>query len=539
MKKTTIYPFPIFIIGFVIVIHADIAPTKYKGWTLSPRYDSRVRMTSEFVDILWGSTCKVQAVFNLLNHTDSVINMKIGFPANLTFLKKKYPAHLYWKVEKSTSRESINEMYDFKFELNGIALTETDVPDDKIERGEEQWYGWECAIQPGCNRIILSYHVAPNPTSAYSWQKNLYYVMHTGKFWDSKIDSATVVVHFPEKLSREQIHDQTTPSTYALQDSSIEWKFNNFEPNAEHNVHLQITGFDTFQKIVKYKTALLNSQVGNKTKLDAAKFFASLTFAKGINFTAPASIDSAYYYDEILPNLSGDEVKIFQQTYGKTKYYPVGLLKSGKNYNAFSSDEEIQHSIKSALLRTAYYEKVEYKKCWEFVEFSKRLFREVITEEPKNVDAWLSFLENAYRIHPEGCNPCKFGFSLRTGGYFQNQVAKEAYTHCSTDPRIRAWYRLAAPHSAELPDTIGKVRRQTKEGYELLIKDQSSSGGIIQDITSNEFNAIKKQYRVTDANCLVKKNVLVDNKVKKTIVDILYKLRFYHLELCRELKELG
>lgn len=78
-------------------------------------------------------------------------------------------------------------------------------------------------------------------------------------FWDGKIDSATVVVHFPQKLSREQIHDQTTPSTYALQDSSIEWKFNNFEPNAEHNVHLQITDFETFQKIVKYKTALFKS----------------------------------------------------------------------------------------------------------------------------------------------------------------------------------------------------------------------------------------------------------------------------------------
>lgn len=192
--------------------------------------------------------------------------------------------------------------------------------------------------------------------------------------------------------------------------------------------------------------------------------------------------------------MSGDEVKIFQQNYGKTKYFPVGLLKSGKDYNAFGYDEEIQHSIKSALLRTGYYGKVKYKECWEFVELSKRLFREVVTEEPKNVDAWLSFLENAYRIHPEGCNPCNLGFSLRTGGYFQNQVAKEAYTHCSNDPRIRAWYRLAAPHSAELPDTIGKVSKQTKEGYELLIKNHITSGEIIQDITSNEFNAIKMQY---------------------------------------------
>lgn len=529
MNKKTRYILVLFaIIGIFSETFADIAPTQYKGWTLSPRFESRVRMTKEVVDIYWGEVCEVKAIFNLVNDSDSIIPLKIGFPVNLTFLK----------TGRRMQKDSINRIYDFKFLLNDTELKETDIPDSEINSRKEQWYGWDCKIQPGKNSIYLTYNVKTSPTYAYGWKRNLFYVLHTGKFWNRKIDSAVVTVHFPQKIVEDQIQSSTMPSGFTVYDSSITWEFKSFEPTDEHNIHLEIISFDTYQKIQIYKTELSKKHVDTGTKLDAAIFYSSLTFAKGINFTAPSSIDSAYYYTSVLPNLSSDERKIFQQEYGKTKYNAVGLLKLDKSYNEFVSDEKIQHILKSALLRTGYYGSVEYKECWKFVELARHLFNEAVTEEPKNANAWLAYLENAYRIHPEGCNPCKFGFSLRTGGYFQNEIAIEAYKHCPNNAKIKLWHDFAVPHSAELPDTVGKVRGQSEEGVELLIRDQSSGGGIIQSISTNDFNAIEKKYQIVDNNFLVKTNRKIDEETKNVIVDILYRNTFYHLRLCRELKAL-
>ncbi len=516
------------IIGTVSVMFADIAPTQYKGWTLSPKFESLVCMTSEVVDIYWGDVCKVKAVFNLANHSDTTINMKIGFPVNLTFLK----------TNQVLQQDSINRIYDFTFTLNGITITESDIPERLPYSREEQWYGWDCKIQPGYNRIDLLYYVKPSPTYSYGWQKNIYYVLHTGKFWEDKIDSAVVTVHFPQIISAEQIHSKTTPSEFKIKDSSIVWEFSSFEPTDYHNINLRITSFDIYQKMLKFNTELSSPQVDTKIKLDAAIFYASLTFDKGINFTAPAVIDSAYYYTTILPNLSTAELKVFQQYYSKTKYHVVGLLNDYENYNSFSSNGELQHIIKSALLRTGYFGNVEYKECWQFVELSKHLFLEVVTEEPENATAWLAYLENAYRIHPEGCNPCKSGFSLRTYGYFQNEIAIEAYKHCPNNAKIKLWHDFALPHSVELPDTIGKVIGYSKDGIELLIEDQSSGHGIILSITAKEFNVIEKMFQVVDKKYLIKTNIKVDEETNNAIVDILNEYSFFHLRLCSELKAL-
>ncbi len=91
--------------------------------------------------------------------------------------------------------------------------------------------------------------------------------MHTGKFWDGKIDNAVVTVHFTQKVSPDQIDRKTTPADFTITDSSIIWEFKNFEPTEEHNVHLQITSFKTFRKMDKYRLALSNPEVDTRTKL--------------------------------------------------------------------------------------------------------------------------------------------------------------------------------------------------------------------------------------------------------------------------------
>ena len=522
------------ILGAFAPLFADLAPTQYRGWALSPKFDSRVQLVSETVDIYWGEICKVKAVFNLNNQSDSAIHMKIGFPVNLTYLKKKLPEHLFIKYQSQKAHyDTLNKIYDFTFILNGRQISETDIP-KKYSRDDEQWYGWDCKIKPGANTIHLSYSVSPNLTYAYRWQENLYYVLHTGKFWDGKIDNAVVTVHFPQKISPDQIDNNTKPSGYKITDNSITWEFSNFEPTDAHNIHLLITSFKTFRKMEKFKTSLSNPQVDTRTKLDAAIFYASLTFCKGLNFTAPIDLDSTYYYSMILPDLTPEELNIFQQTYGKTSFWAVGLL---ADYNSFN-EGEIQHIVKSALLRTRYYGNVLYKECWEFVELSSRLFQEVVAEEPKNAAAWLAYLENAYRIHPEGCNPCKYGFSIGIVGYFQKKIAIEAYKHCPDNPKIKAWYKFAVPHSAEIPDTIGKVWRQSIDAIEIQLRSRYSGSQPTLSLSTDDFNVIGNQYQISGNKYLVKTNSKTDDDTKKAIIDILYKKWFYHYRLCHELKTL-
>jgi hypothetical protein len=293
--------------------------------------------------------------------------------------------------------------------------------------------------------------------------------------------------------------------------------------------------FDTGKKLQKYKIELSKENVTTKIKLDAAIFYSGLSSGKGLNFTAPVSIDSAYFYTSVLPNLSSNERKIFQHVYGKTKYNAVGLLKQKYSYNEFSSDDSLQHVLKSALLRTGYYGNIEYKECWQHVDLARRLFNEVITAEPENADAWLAYMENAYRIHPEGCNPCKGGFNLRTGGNFQNEIASEAYRHCPDNARIRQWHNFASPHTLELPDTVGKLDQQAKDYIVLSIKHGSGRGSLLPRISPDEFNVLKTKYRITDDQYIVKTNMILDDQTKHDIVDILYRCKYYHLRLCCEL----
>jgi hypothetical protein len=152
---------------------ADLAPIRYEGWSLSPKYESSVRLANETVDISWGDICTVKALFTLVNESDSAIDMKAGFPANLTFIKE---------IDKRSpeGRDSTNRVYDFDFVLNGDRLAASDIPPPKIADDVDQWYGWNCRIRLGTNIVRLRYFVRSSPAPGFGRLRDFFYVIHTG-----------------------------------------------------------------------------------------------------------------------------------------------------------------------------------------------------------------------------------------------------------------------------------------------------------------------------------------------------------------------
>jgi len=518
--------FILFFLRSSTTIYSDVAPMQYQGFTLSPYQNDTIQMKAEKVDMYWGKPCKVIAVFELINPTSMPIDMKIGFPTNLSSMK-------YSRQEQA---DSINRIYDFIFNLNGQNLVETDIPERVISSKVEYWYGWTCRLKPKSNIITLTYNVRTNSSYAADWQRNLHYVLYTGKFWNGAIEKAEVAIHFPEAISKEQILKETSPSGYNLGDSCINWTFTSFKPTVKSNIHLRLIDFNTYLTMNKFKRILKDSSIDNKSKIEAALFYASLVTVKGINFTAPAEFDTGYYKNEILPSLSPSEKNVFLSTYTLLEYGKIWFPYHDDRYRNFMEDENVQHTIKQALERIGYFRNVEYSEFYPFIDIANRLFREVVAKDPRNADAWKAYIENDYLLDIEGCNPCKGACAGRGPiGEGQKMLVKEAYSHCSSDPAIKLWYDFVTPENAILPDTIGQIEKREK----IYISIQKNEGGWANyPLSSEELDAFKRKYTVSKGNYLVINSNAIDNNAKNDIVAILYRDKFYHFKLCRDLQKL-
>ena len=488
--------------GLSSVVLSDALPPQYNGYTISP-YDNRIiKMKDEKVDIYWGNVCKVTGVFELVNPTEKTLFMKIGFPINISCMR---PA-------RDEPIDSINRIYNFKFELNGLELIESDLPE---RSNTDNWFGWTCALRPNLNIVKLTYFVKTNSSGDCWWKRNLHFVLNTGKFWYDKIDKAEIAIHFPENISKEQILKETSPPNYEILDKSMRWTFTAFEPTINDNIHLEIIDFKTFSNIIKYHGVLNDTSIDDNTKLEAAKFYASLAPVKGINFTGESRFDSAYYYKVVLPNLTPLEKKVFNSTYNLVKHGTVMFnnLNSSQAYIDFINDDYAQHIIKQALNRVGYYENKENSYALE----SKKIFREIVTHDPRNAVAWIAYITNDYLFDPEGCNPCTWGFGLRGGvGEGQKKLVKEAFVRCKNDPTIKLWNSFVSPEDAVLPDTIGKLDMKTSERPGIWIKT-SRSGESCCGISLNELEVIKSKYSISIDKYLIINDNKIDNKTKNEI----------------------
>jgi len=525
MKKSILNPIStMLLIAITNTLLADLSPTAYAGWTLSPYQEKEIVLTREKVDIYWGEFCRVEAVFELNNPKSNDMIMKIGFPTRLNHLGRF----------TGQPKDSINRIYDFAFVINGDSLMETDVPNIKEPISDNEWYGWTCNLKPKLNKIHLSYKVKNNPSYGHFWKRNIHYVLYTGKYWKGNIDYAEVVFHFPDKLNNEQILERTSPAGYEKTDSTMRWVFRDFKPTRDSNIHLEIIDFQTYSQICNYQKALKSGKVSNKNKLNAAIFYAELAPYKGIDLYMPTRFDFSYFNDTILPNLTESEKKIFLSTFKLHENSKFGDFYFADGYDGFQLHGTVPETILSVMYRIGYFSKVRYPIIFPLIENSKKLFREVLESEPNNAAAWKAWLNLYFRIEPEGCHPCRMMHWKSKIALEQEEIIKMAYENCKSDPEINLWYSLVSPENAVLPDTLGKFEEHLGKAG-IWIKTTETGLGFCQ-IEPKEFNTVKQKYKVFKDGFLIKSERQINDKEKRQIIDILYKCHYFQYKFCRDLK---
>jgi hypothetical protein len=507
-------------------LYADVAPPIYPGYSLSP-FDARnVRMKSQKVDIYYGSTCKIEAVFEIVNPTKAIVEKKIGFPINL--------------LAMSPRGRDTGKIYDFALSLNGETLKETDVPADPGIRSDRgYWYGWTCKFKPDRNIVKLTYHtVASFGGSGYRWENTLCYFLNSDKNWPEKIETVQVTVHFPERIAKRQILAETSPPGYELKENEIVWHFTSFTPDARSNIVLHIIDFKFFADMLRYEEVLSPSCKDNAKKLQAAKFFASLAPLKGIQISIPHRFNRSYYDSTVIPNLTSTEKPLFDSLYELHKD-PRGDFYINKKYSYYEKIDSSGRKVLDVMYRIGYFDKIAYPIIYKYIEGAKKLFGEVVASEPKNEAAWIAYINNYYLIETGACSPCL----QRTGARAdypesQKELIREAFRNCGNNSTIAIWNNYLFPACVPLPDTLESVRYE-KPQENVTIKLKHEGGGWQERILSpDELSLLKKAYTMSVDVYFVLNHTQVDQDTQKKLVDILGGHDLYWNKFCRDLYQL-
>jgi hypothetical protein len=508
-------------------LYADVAPPTFPGYSLSPFDAKSVRMKSEKVDIYYGTPCKIEAVFEILNPSNKIVEKKIGFPLNLLAIRP-------W------GRDTASKIYDFVMSLNGENLKETDVPSGhEIRSDTHYWYGWTCKFKPYLNSVRLTYHTLTSyGNRGYRWEKTLDYILNSNKCWPEKIEDVKVTVHFPESIAKRQVLAETSPPGYEIKEKEIIWHFTSFTPRPESTIALHIIDFKFFADMLKNEKVLSSSDIDNATKLKAAEFFASLAPAKGIHITAPTYFKRSYYDEVVLPNLTSPEKKLFDSTYQLYKRSGFEDSYSINDYERFQNNDLQRRTVLEVMNRIGYFEKNEYPVIYKYIEAAKRLFHEVVTSEPKNAAAWKAYIDNYYLIETGACSPCIPWVGTRGDcPESQKELIREAYRHCAGDSTIAIWNSYIFPERAPLPDILELENyEKSQENVTIKIKHEDHSWRD-KTLSPGELGLLKKAYTMSEKGVFVLSNRQVDKDTEKKLVEILGGYDLYRYKFCHDLEK--
>jgi hypothetical protein len=509
-----------------VTLYADVAPPVFPGYSPSLFESKEVRMKSERIDIYYGKTCKIEAVYEILNPTNKAVEKKIGFP---------------FKPDGAGRRRGDTcTIYDFVMNLNGENQKTMDAHSDgQILSDSIFQYGWSCRFKPGLNLVKLTYHTVPSfGNSGYQWEKTLYYNLNSVNKWPGKIDNVQVTVHFPERIGKRQVLAETSPSGYQTKEKEICWLFTSVTPTSKNNIRLHIIDFKVFADLLKYEKVLSAPVTDNVTKLNAAKFFASLAPAKGINMSAPTHFKRSYYDKTVLPNLKSTELVLFNATYNLNKgtgfedYYF-----SNSDVNFYQNDS-LQNAVIVVMKRIGYFEKVQYPVIYKYIEGAKRLFREIVTSEPKNAAAWIAYIDNYYYIESSACSPCLPWARSCDCPESQKLIVREAFQQCRNDSIIALWHNYLFPTNVPLPPTLNVVNYEgSRLGATIEIKTDEYSGSL-KELSSDELNLLLKAYKRSSNGNFFLKNTSPDNVTHDKLVEMLGGCALYQSKFCHDLKEL-
>jgi hypothetical protein len=509
------------------VLYADIAPPIFPGYSLSPFDTKSLRMKSEKIDFYYGETCKIEAIFEVLNPTTEIVEKKIGFPFNPSAMRP-------WGQDTS-------KIYDFTMSLNGVNQVVTDRPRGREIRSDTKyWYGWTCKFKPGLNSIKLTYHTKTSfGNSGYSWEKTLYYVINSDKNWPGQIDNVQVTMHFPESIAQRQILAETSPKGYDIKGNEVRWQFTSFTPNPESNIELHFIDFKYFTDITKYEKVLSAPDTDNATKLKAAIFFASLAPYKGIDMSAPTYFTRSYYDEKVLPNLKSLERALFDSTYalqngtsGNNDYYSV------IGDRDFYKNDSVRARVKEVMNRIGYYENIMYPVIYKYITGANKLFREVVVRDPKNATAWAAYLNNYYLLETDAYAPFnKWRRSQCDCPLSQKTLVSEAFRNCENDSTIAIWHRFLFPEQPPFPDILEiQLYDPPQENVTIKIKYEDHSWGH-RVLSPEELSIVKKSYTMSKNGYFVNNHMHLDEGTQKKLVDILGGCSLYETSFYREIRK--
>jgi hypothetical protein len=371
------------------------------------------------------------------------------------------------------------------------------------------------------------------------WARSLSYMLATDTAWPRQIDTVQVTVHFPRVIAKRQILSETRPSEYVVKDNEIAWRFTPFSPNPRNNVDLCIIDFDVFDKMLACEKVLSASNADNATKLNAAIFFASLAPPKGINISAPSYFKRSYYDGTVLPSLKPEEKAVFETAYKLHKGSGFEDYYRTDDYRLFQRNDSLRSAVLAVMHRIGYFENIEYPVIYKYIEGAKRLFREVVTSEPKNATAWKAYIDKFYLIETGGCSPCVPW--VRSGcdcPESQKELVREAFRNCGNDKKIALWNDFLFPRRAPLPDTI-ELERFAKPTEKVMIKikhpDHSWSE---KTLSADELGALKQAYTMSDKGFMVLTATNIDKTLQDKLVAILGGCNVYKYKFCRDLRAL-
>ncbi|MBN1760342.1 MAG: hypothetical protein JW863_18585 [Chitinispirillaceae bacterium] len=507
-------------------LFADVAPPSFPGYSLSPFDAGEVYMKSENVDIYYGSPCRVEAVFEIINPTKEMVKKKIGFPHHIAAL--------------SGRGRDTGTIYDFTLSLNGVNQKETDRPKGRsIRTDTHYWYGWTCGFNPGKNVVKLIYHtVSGFGNSGYRWEKTLYYNMNSSKNWPEKIDEVNVTIHFSENIDKKQVLAATSPSEYEIKEKRISWHFTSFTPALNNDIALHFIDFKIFADMLRYEKFLTTPCKENAEKLQAAQFFANLAPVKGIQMDAPGSFERLYYEKKVLPNLKSDEQYLFKTTYGLHKGFRSEDYYRVDNYQEFRKNDSLQRRILQVMDRIGYFEKIVYPTIYRYIKGAKKLFDEVVTSEPENTAAWIAYINSYYLIESGACSPCLPWSYTCDCPASQKELVREAYRHCGNDGTIALWYSYLFPVRTPLPDTIELVRYE-KSPEKVTFKIKSGEHGwTLRTLYADEYNLLMTAYTRSGDVFLLSNTTRIDDAIQKRLIDVLG-CSCHQKKFCRDLKKFG
>ena len=512
-------------------LYADALPPIFPGYSISPFDAENVRMKSEKIDIYYSDTCRIEAVFEIMNPTREIVEKKIGFPFNVSAFRPRV----------RSDNDTASKIYDFVMSLNGENQVETDVPSGhEIRSDTHYWYGWTCKFKPDLNIIKLTYHTLKGfGNFGYRWEKTVHYILSSDKNWPGAIDTVRVRVHFPESIAQRQVLAETSPPGYEIKEKEIDWRFTSFTPTPTRDINLHIIDLKVFADMLRYEPLLSAPKTDNATKLKAAEFFASLAPVKGINMSAPTYFKRSYYDETVLPNLKSSERVLFDSTYkfhkgsGHEDYYSVD------GFENFNKNNALRHTVMDVANRIGYFEKIQYPVIYKYIVGAKRLFNEVVTSEPKNAEAWKAYIDNYYLIETGACSPC-IRYAGGRGGCPESQkdLVRKAFLHCGNDSLIALWHRFIFPTHTPLPDTVELERfAKPQENITIKIKYNYHSWSE-KTLSPEELNLVKNAYKMTNDAFFVLKNTSVDEATQKKLAEILGAYDIYRDKFCQEFVKL-